>query len=335
MNARIAAPSPEALARAADLLRAGELVAFPTETVYGLGADASRADAVARIYAAKGRPNDHPVIVHVAVDADLSRWARHVPPAARTLIDRFWPGPLTLVMARADGVLDAITGGQDTVALRSPSHPVAQAMLRAFDGGVAGPSANRFGRVSPTTAGHVDGEFGPELTLILDGGPCDVGIESTIVDVSGTEPVLLRPGHIGLVALSEALGYPVLTRDQAAARKQAEAPRVSGALAAHYAPRTPLALVTPAELADWVARRTESGQRVGVWSAQAVPVDTGIWQVAPADPVAYAHALYATLRQLDGLGMDQLVVAAPPSTPDWAAIHDRLGRAAVGSGAAD
>jgi len=339
---RIFAPTPEAIAQAASVLRAGGLVGFPSETVYGLGGDASQADAVARIFAAKGRPNDHPVIVHVAPGADLSRWAREVPPLAQVLIDRFWPGPLTLVMARADGVLDAVTGGQDTVAVRCPSHPVAQALLVAFEGGLAGPSANRFGHVSPTTAQHVDGEFGSELTMILDGGPCQVGIESTIVDVTRDEPVLLRPGHISAEALAQALGQAVLSRAQAEAKISAQEtmqasdatlPRVSGALAAHYAPRTPLALVAADRLNDVVAEEIAAGRRLGIWSVAPRAPSGGTWLPAPTEPEAYAHELYAVLRRLDQLALDRLLIETPPDTPAWAGIHDRLGRAAVGSGA--
>lgn len=351
---RIFAPTPEAIAQAVSVLRAGGLVGFPSETVYGLGGDASQADAVARIFAAKGRPNDHPVIVHVAPGADLSRWAREVSPLAQVLIDRFWPGPLTLVMARADGVLDAVTGGQNTVAVRCPSHPVAQALLVAFDGGMAGPSANRFGHVSPTTAQHVDGEFGSELTMILDGGPCQVGIESTIVDVTRDEPVLLRPGHISAEALAQALGRPVLSRAQAEAKlaavtqKEAQQglsaasphasepstlPRVSGALAAHYAPRTPLALVAADRLSDVVAQELAAGRRLGIWSVAPLAPSGGTWLPAPTEPEAYAYALYAVLRRLDLLALDRLLIETPPDTPAWAGIHDRLGRAAVGSGA--
>jgi len=336
---RIFPPTPEAIAQAVSVLRAGGLVGFPSETVYGLGGDASQADAVARIFAAKGRPNDHPVIVHVAPGADLSRWARDVPPLAQVLIDRFWPGPLTLVMARADGVLDAVTGGQNTVAVRCPSHPVAQALLVAFEGGLAGPSANRFGHVSPTTAQHVDGEFGSELTMILDGGPCQVGIESTIVDVTRDEPVLLRPGHISAQALAQALGRPVLSRAQAEAKisaqdkTQATLPRVSGALAAHYAPRTPLALVAAERLNDVVAEEIAAGRRLGIWSVAPFAPSGGTWLPAPTEPEAYAHELYAVLRRLDQLALDRLLIETPPDMPAWAGIHDRLGRAAVGSGA--
>jgi L-threonylcarbamoyladenylate synthase len=334
---RIAPVSAEALDRAVALLRAGQLVAFPTETVYGLGADASNPEAVARIFAAKGRPNDHPVIVHVAPGNDLCAWAASISPDARTLIDAFWPGPLTLILPRAAGVPDAVTGGQDTVGVRCPSHPVAQALLSAFGGGVAAPSANRFGRVSPTTAQHVAEEFGPELSLVLDGGPCEVGIESTIVDVTGDTPVLLRPGHISTAMLAGALRKPVLTRAELDARMNVgaqaarEVPRVSGALAAHYAPRTPLERV-PTGALDLRARMlVAAGRRVGVWSTVKPAADV-MWVAAPLDPVAYAQDLYAMLRFLDTQGCDILLVDALPDTDAWAAVNDRLGRAVVGSG---
>ncbi|MDX3904731.1 MAG: L-threonylcarbamoyladenylate synthase [Pigmentiphaga sp.] len=329
MAARILPPSTEAIAEAAALLRAGQLVGMPTETVYGLAADASSADAVARIFAAKGRPNDHPVIVHVAAGADLSRWAARIPEAARRLMAGFWPGPLTLILPRAPGVLDAVTGRQDTVGLRCPSHPVAQALLSAFGGGLAAPSANRFGRVSPTTAQHVAEEFDQTVPLVLDGGPCAVGIESTIVDVSTELPILLRPGHVSAAALSAVLGSPVLTPAQMETRR--EVPRVSGALSAHYAPRTALRLADPDVLAAEVAAARGQGATVGVWSARE-PAGATVWLPAPSEPEAYAQALYATLRELDGQGLDMLLLESPPATPAWAAIRDRLGRACVGSG---
>lgn len=329
MSARILPPTPEAIAEAVALLRAGLPVGIPTETVYGLAADASDGAAVARIFAAKGRPNDHPVIVHVAAGADLSRWAARIPDAARRLMDAFWPGPLTLVLPRAESVLDAVTGGQDTVGLRCPSHPVAQALLAAFGGGLAAPSANRFGRVSPTTASHVADEFGDAVPLVLDGGPCEVGIESTIVDVSGEVPILLRPGHVSAMALSRVLGGAVLTRAQMDARRPV--PRVSGSLSAHYAPRTPLRLAEPARLAGEIAAAAARGLSVGVW-ARRDPGGAACWLESPADPELYAQSLYATLRNLDGKGLDLLLFEQPPQDPAWMAIRDRLGRAAAGSG---
>uniref|UniRef100_UPI002FDD1BFD L-threonylcarbamoyladenylate synthase n=1 Tax=Pelomicrobium sp. TaxID=2815319 RepID=UPI002FDD1BFD len=197
------------IAKAVDILRAGGLVAFPTETVYGLGADARNPEAVGKIFAAKGRPQHHPVIVHLAEAAQLEAWAVDIPDGARRLAERFWPGPLTLILRRGPGVPDAVTGGQDTVGLRVPAHPVAQALLQAFGGGIAAPSANRFGRLSPTTAQHVEAELDGAVDLILDGGACPVGIESTIVDCAGERPTLLRPGHIGREVLEEALGVRV------------------------------------------------------------------------------------------------------------------------------
>src|SRR5690606_11979070 len=250
-----ALPDAAAIARAAGRLLAGELVAFPTETVYGLGADAQNPEAVARIYAAKGRPSNHPVIVHVAPGADLGYWVRNISPAARQLIDAFWPGPLTLILPRAPHAGAAVSGGQDSIGLRCPSHPVAQALLRAFaagkpggHGGVAAPSANKFGHVSPKLAEKVAGEFPGEVAqgmIVLDGGPAQVGIESTIVDLSrlgqGVGPVLLRPGHVTPAQIQAVLGVPVGLPDAAA-------PRASGTLKAHYAPRTPLELVSEAAL---------------------------------------------------------------------------------------
>ncbi|MFW2401175.1 L-threonylcarbamoyladenylate synthase, partial [Burkholderia pseudomallei] len=236
-------PSAEAIEDAAARLDAGELVAFPTETVYGLGADAQNPAAVARIYAAKGRPANHPVIVHLAPGSDPGYWVEALPADAKKLIDAFWPGPLTLILKRATHIPDAVSGGQDSVGLRCPSHPVAQALLRAFDarrgghGGVAAPSANRFGHVSPTTAQHVRDEFG-DAVHVLDGGPSDVGIESTILDLSRGFPALLRPGHVSPRQIADVLGVAPRLPDGS----DATAPRASGTLKAHYAPRTPLAL---------------------------------------------------------------------------------------------
>ncbi|HWL30295.1 MAG TPA: L-threonylcarbamoyladenylate synthase, partial [Burkholderiaceae bacterium] len=261
----------EDIRRAARRLAEGGLVAFPTETVYGLGADAENADALARIYAVKGRPANHPVIVHVAPEADIDYWAASVPLEGRLLMDAFWPGPLTLILPRAAHIPAAVSGGQASVGLRCPSHPLAQALLREFaalkpsgQGGVAAPSANKFGQVSPTQAIHVRNEF-PELgenqLMVLEGGSSEVGIESTIVDVSrigqGIGPVLLRPGHISLDDLGAALGAPVGLPDDAA-------PRVSGSLKAHYAPRTPLFIRSPAALQDEVGIARPDAGRIAV-----------------------------------------------------------------------
>lgn len=323
----------EALVRPRDIveavrrLEAGELVGLPTETVYGLAADADNPAAVARIYALKGRPADHPVIVHLHRDADLLRWARQVPECARKLVAAFWPGPLTLVLPRRAGVAEACAGGQDTIGLRCPEHPVAQAVLALFkdgQGGLAAPSANRFGRISPTTAAHVRAELGDDL-LVLDGGPCAVGIESTIVDCTVEPPRILRPGRLGAREIAQVLGIDadLLTRPAGVA------PRVAGGLAAHYAPRTPLLLRSAAQI--------DAGMR----AAQSVAVlalhppsdrTVGNWITLAADPAVYAQSLYAAMRALDAVGASAIWVELPPDSPDWLAVRDRLARAAHGSG---
>lgn len=320
----------EEIARAAAILKAGDVVAFPTETVYGLGADASNPAAVAKIYALKGRPSTHPVIVHLASAAALADWALDVPERARRLAACFWPGPLTLVLRRGPRVPDAVTGGQDTVALRVPAHPVAQALLQAFGGGIAAPSANRFGRVSATTAAHVHAEFGDAVACVLDGGECDVGIESTIVDVSGPQPLLLRPGGVALAALEAALGEELGVPGAAA-------PRAPGTLAAHYAPGTPLMLVDPDVTPELVRSLARQGKRLAVLSFSALqPLVPGLkWLATSADAGGYAHALYANLRELDASGADMILVERPPERPEWLAVLDRLTRAAAGAQAAD
>jgi L-threonylcarbamoyladenylate synthase len=313
------------VAEAARRLADGELVAFPTETVYGLGADATNPDAVAKIYAAKGRPENHPLIVHIADPLAIEAWARHVPEAARKLADRFWPGPLTLIVPKSSRVPAAVTGGQDTVGLRCPSHPVAQELLHAFgrvgSGAVAAPSANRFGHVSPTTAQHVRDEFGESL-MVVDGGPCEVGLESTIVDLSRGAPVLLRPGAISRRDIESVLGIAPADRD-------AHAPRASGTLAAHYSPRTPLALVELRALEAEMAKASD----VAVLAMHEKPpgVTVAAWIAAPADPMRYGHELYANLRALDRKRAAQILVEAPPALPGWEAVNDRLKRAAAGS----
>jgi L-threonylcarbamoyladenylate synthase len=322
--------------RAVELLRAGELVAFPTETVYGLGADASNPAAVARIVVAKGRPADHPLIVHLAGHDAVDHWADQVPAVAWELMKTFWPGPLTLILKKQAWVPDAVTGGQDTVGLRVPGHPVALELLRRFaavageHAGIAAPSANRFGRISPTTAAHVQEELGDRVSLILDGGPCTVGIESTIVDCSGDEPVVLRPGHISPAHLEAVFGrrLPILTA--------AGAPRVSGSLAAHYAPQTPMRLVASERLLDFLNAQRHKGDRCGV-IAHSQPPQAGmphLWKLLAADSVGYAHGLYAALREMDHAGVALIVVEALPETPEWVAVADRLRRAVTGSSGA-
>lgn len=308
--------------RAAEILRAGGLVAFPTETVYGLGADASSATAVARLYAAKGRPSDHPVIVHFADAERAFAWAREVPEAARKLATRFWPGPLTLILKRARQAGDFVTGGQDTVGLRVPSHPVAQALLREFDGAIAAPSANRFGEVSATTAAHVREDLAADADIVLEGGPSDIGIESTIVDLSGGKAVLLRPGHIGAAELEAALGAKL-------AAQAADAPRHSGGLERHYAPRTPAQLVSPHELDAEIGKWHAKGSDVAVLAFSRPDERVDYWLRMPKDPAAYAQKLYAALRELDSAGCERILIEAPPQDDGWAAVRDRLRRAAA------
>ena len=319
---------------AAALLEAGALVAFPTETVYGLGADAENPLAVARIYQAKGRPSDHPVIVHVAPGADLAHWCDELPPEATQLVAAFWPGPLTLIVKRAARIPDAVSGGQDTVGLRCPSHPVAIALLSAFkggQGGVAAPSANKFGNVSPTTAQHVRDEFEAELDsgllgAVLDGGQSEVGIESTIVDLSRLAthgPVLLRPGHISGEQIAAVIG-------QLPALPDAAAPRASGTLDSHYAPHTPVAMQHGDDLGATINRLLNDGRRVALIHYSDLPPASASVRLA-AEPASYAHALYASLRTMDQVGAELILVEAPPTGPAWLGVNDRLRRAAFGS----
>jgi L-threonylcarbamoyladenylate synthase len=327
MNPRIQPADASAIARACELLREGHLVAFPTETVYGLGANASDAAAVRRIFAAKGRPAEHPVIVHLASPHDLGSWARHVPDDAHRLARAFWPGPLTLILPRAPRVCDVVTGGQDSVGLRVPSHPVAQALLSEFGGGIAAPSANRFGHVSATTAQHVAQDLGDAVSLILDGGESDVGIESTIVSLCSSTAMVLRPGYIGTEALTEALGYV-----PRALTATSEAPRAPGTLAAHYAPHAPAWLVAADAMRAECERLMDRDERVGVLARTASAPDEfdGVWVAAPVDAAGYAHALYANLRALDGANVDVILIERVPDDGEWHAIRDRLSRAVRG-----
>jgi L-threonylcarbamoyladenylate synthase len=326
MNPAITAPTPAAIARAVERLRAGALVAFPTETVYGLGADADNQDAVRAIFAAKGRPADHPVIVHLADNAQLPHWAREIPPGARRLADAFWPGPLTLILPRATRVSDAVTGGQNRVGLRRPSHPVARALLDAFTAaggkGIAAPSANRFGRISPTTAQHVLDDLGDSVELILDGGACEVGIESTIVAFGDGEPMLLRLGGVPAAEIEHVLGRPPRAPD-------ADAPRASGTLAAHYAPRTPARILSASALAS---ASMESAGSVAVLARTFTrPAQfAGAWIDAPRDATPYAHDLYANLRALDATDAVAILIEAVPDDTEWHAVRDRLMRATSG-----
>ncbi len=319
------------IAGAAAALAKGDLVAFPTETVYGLGADAENPAAVAKIYAAKGRPQDHPVIVHVAPGADIDYWTTEVPDAARALVRAFWPGPLTLILKRNAHIPDAVSGGQDTVGIRCPSHPVAMQLLQAFKegkGGVAAPSANKFGNVSPTTAQHVHDEFGddPRLAAILDGGSSQVGIESTILDMSRLAthgPVLLRPGHITAQQIADVIGTMPRQPDQAA-------PRASGTLESHYAPKAPVALLPTGDIEKTLAELKLRGRCAALIHYS--PFVLSQPNVAlPAEPKGYAYGVYAALRAMDQQQVELILVEAPPSDDAWLGVNDRLRRAAFGS----
>ncbi len=291
------------------VLRAGGVVALPTETVYGLAADVANPSAIARVYALKGRPTDHPLIVHAHELAALDGYVDEITPELRALAARFWPGPLTAIVARGPRTPAAVTGGQDTVAVRVPDHPLALAILRAFGGALAAPSANRFGRVSPTSAAHVRADLGDAVDLIVDGGPARVGVESTIVDLSGAVPAVLRAGAVTASQLGAALGRPVVTRVGGAVR-------APGTLASHYAPRARVVLVDDDAREAEARRRAADGERVALLTL-------------PADAAAAARSLYATLRALDADGYDVILAALPADTEANAAVRDRLTRAAA------
>lgn len=315
-----------AVAQAADALAAGHLLGLPTETVYGLAARADDDAAVARIFAAKGRPSEHPLIVHVADVASAETFAQDLLPLARRLMAAFWPGPMTVIVPRRPGLAVAAAGGQDTVGLRCPAHPVAHAVIQAAAArgvlGVAAPSANRFGRVSPTTAAHVASEFGDAL-LVLDGGACALGIESTIIDCSRGAPVLLRPGVLTATQIEAVLGEPLRARDAAA-------PRASGTLEAHYAPQAKVLLRAADALAVTAAQAASQCFTGAVYSRQPLAVPAGwVWRAMPADAAAVAHELFAVLRELDALAVSRIVVETPPPDAAWDGVRDRLWRAAA------
>jgi L-threonylcarbamoyladenylate synthase len=308
---------------AVQTLRDGELVAFPTETVYGLGANAQNPVAVRKIFAAKGRPASHPVIVHLDSPRYLHRWVREVPEVVNRLAERFWPGPLTMVMPRALNVHDVVTGGQDTVAIRVPSHPMAQQLLTAFGGGIAAPSANRYGRLSPTRAEHVRDELGDSVKTILDGGECQIGLESTIVAVEGPNIRLLRPGAVTAGQIRAVLGELLIGTS-------AGSPRVPGTMPSHYAPTTPMTVVPAGEIDAHAAALSEGGRRIAVL-AQRLPLKSHkyvTWVNAGRRPAQYGHDLYANLRTLDKAGCQQILVQDVPEGEHWDAIRDRLLRAA-------
>ncbi len=326
---------------------------MPTETVYGLAADATNDLAVKKIFAAKGRPSDHPLIVHVAKNVDLSAWIKLLPDDAKKLMDKFWPGPLTLILKKSARISDVVTGAQDTVGLRCPDHPIAQALLTEFSklgsGIVAAPSANKYGHVSPTSARHVRNEFGKMINarkigaiILLDGGVCDVGIESTIVDFSRGAPVLLRPGAISAEQIFAIIGVFPVGRESVSA---AGTPRVSGDRAAHYAPRTPMRLLPSEQVFGEADAVLASGGRVAVLAFSTRPkvkpsaVGVGVrnarqmlWIQAPANATDYARDLYANMRTLDAAGTAAILVETPPTGVAWDAVNDRLRRATVGAG---
>jgi len=328
--------SSQSIALAAQALQRGDLIGLPTETVYGLAADACNAQAVAKIFSTKGRPSDHPLIVHVTDIESAQRFAIEIPDFAKRLINAFWPGPLTLILPRIQDVATAAAGGQNSVGIRCPSHPVARHILLAAQAldvwGLAAPSANKFGRVSPTTAAHVQEEFGDAL-LIVDGGACDVGIESAIVDCTRGWPVLLRPGVLTLEQLSTACGEKVLQSDQLSPTNSA--PKASGTLAAHYAPIAKLFLMDKQDIEQKLAQRKDD-LPLAIWSRSALQVSKQahsdkkaalLWQQMPIDPAQCAHALFAQLRAFDAFGVGQIWVETPPLESAWEGVHDRLRRA--------
>ena len=346
---------PDAIEQAAQRLAEGGLVALPTETVYGLGARADRDDAVARIFAAKGRPADHPLIVHVPNQAAALYFVTTFPPVAQRLVEAFWPGPLTVIVPRHPDMARAAAGGHDTIGLRCPDHPVARQLLEACAQkdilGIAAPSANRFGRISPTRASHVIEEFkdqgeGLDEVWVLDGGACDVGIESTIVDCSRDQPVLLRPGRLTLAELEAAAGEPLLWSKPEA--PDPDAPRASGTLLSHYAPRAKLVLMSDDQLdrsldviepeitAALLRERHPSAHtapRVAVYSrslwARRAPHKGVLHRSMPGDAATAAHDLFADLREIDAAGVEQIWVEAPPEDAAWDGVRDRLTRAAA------
>jgi L-threonylcarbamoyladenylate synthase len=311
---------PDQIKEAVRILSDGGVVAFPTETVYGLGADASNPSAVELLYKLKGRPSTHPSIVHLSSVEQIDQWCVDFPPSAEVLANLFWPGPLTMILKKAPDVSLAVTGGQDTIGIRIPAHPVAQQLLRQFGKGIAAPSANRFGRLSPTAAEDVRSEFGQEV-MVLDGGVCQVGIESTIIDLSSGSPRILRPGMILEESINVALGefgHPQGTGGST--------PRVPGSLPSHYAPDKPVKLLTTAELESELKK--DPAKRCAFLSFKPAPANHERWQVMPASPEMYAFMLYRSLRRLDNSDAELILVERPPPEPQWAGIIDRLTRAA-------
>ena len=319
---------PQAIEDAARCIQAGGLVGFPTETVYGLGADASSDTAVAGIFAAKGRPANHPLIVHVADAAQVSDYASSVPIFAERLMQAFWPGPLTVILPRREGVAAAAAGGQNSIGLRCPAHPVALAFLKACNTGVAGPSANRFGRVSPTTAAHVAGEFAGDL-LVLDGGPCAVGIESSIVDCTRGQPVLLRPGVLTRAQLQAACGEPVLDKEDL--QTAGQTPRASGTLESHYAPNAKVRLMETGAMQTALDLLGADAAHIAVYARSVLRIQSPnvLYRRMPDDALAAAQQLFSVLRSFDAQGARLIWVETLPLDSEWDGVRDRLGRAAA------
>jgi L-threonylcarbamoyladenylate synthase len=318
--------SDERIIEAVSILKQGGLVAFPTETVYGLGADAANPEAVNKIFQAKQRPADHPLIVHIADAKLLQQWAKDIPPAAYALAEAFWPGPLAMVLPKQQQVPLAVTGGQQTVALRVPGNPVALKLLQAFGGGIAAPSANRFNQISPTLAEHVVSELGDAVDMILDGGPCEVGLESTIIDLSKAQPALLRPGHITPEQIEAVIQTTLL-------RPQATDTRAPGMLELHYAPRTPAALCDSQNLIKQIQQLRQQDKKIAVLArVTAIAAQLGVTVLTlPREAEAYGHEMYAALRQLDALGLDAILIEQLPATEEWLAVNDRLSKATAGT----
>ncbi|MBX9949481.1 MAG: threonylcarbamoyl-AMP synthase [Candidatus Obscuribacterales bacterium] len=336
----------EEIKSAATLLKAGQLVAFPTETVYGLGCDATNLEALARLYRVKGRPGNHPVIVHLSCVEQLKDWADNVPPEAMALAKKFWPGPMTLILKKSAKVPSEVSGGQDTVGLRIPSHPLALALLKEFNSGIAAPSANRHGRISPTTAEHVKSELGDLVAKVLDGGSCSVGIESTIVDLSSEKPRILRPGMITLQEIEKTLQEAKEEKQSAAKAKPSKKaksgspadhasnvlPRAPGTLSSHYAPATGLKLFAHHNLPRAIATSESLMMKISVMAFSDPIASKSVitWKQLSEDPAQCARQLYAFMRELDTSGADYIVVEEPPELPEWMGILDRLRRAANG-----
>ncbi len=321
---------------AVETLRAGNLVAFPTETVYGLGANASDPAAVRKIFDLKGRPPDHPVIVHLDNPRYLHRWVSDMPPMAKALADEFWPGPLTLILPKAENVNDIVTGGQSSIGIRVPSHPMAQQLLTAFGGGIAAPSANRYGRLSPTRPEHVKEEFGDALDMILDGGESLIGLESTIVSCLNNEPRMLRPGFITRSQLERVVGSVAVRAETGENPGLDASPRVPGDRTLHYAPLTPLEIVPIEQLERRAGEITARREKVAVLALRP-PLQTQrnmTWINAGKKADTYAHNLYNHLRTLDRAGCVKILVQEVPGDERWAAIRDRLRRACGAGGEA-